>query len=91
MSEKELAELLNIGAKSAQTLVAAGVATVVELKERGAVDAYLAIKREGIPVSLNMLYAMHGAINNVHWNKLDKDERENLIMELDARMEEEGL
>lgn len=91
MAEKELAELLNLGPKSVKMLRAAGITTLAELEDHGAVDAYLAVKREGISVSLNMLYALHGALNNVHWNKLDRNERENLIMELDARMEEEGL
>jgi len=91
MSEKELAELLNLGPKSAKMLVAAGITSVAELEDHGAVDAYLAIKREGIPVSINMLYAIHGALTNVPWNKLDREQREDLIMELDARMEEEGL
>jgi hypothetical protein len=91
MSEKELAELPNLGAKSAKLLVAAGISSVAELREHGAVGAYLAIKREGLPVSLNMLFVIQGALKNELSNKLDRNERENLIMELDSRMEEEGL
>lgn len=91
MAEKQISELLNLGLRSAKMLADAGIKTVAELEEHGAVEAYLAMKREGIPVSLNMLYAIQGALNNVHWNTLDRAERENLIMELDARMEEEGL
>lgn len=91
MSEPELESLLNLGPRSVSMLRSAGITTLVELEELGAVEAYLMLKRENIPVSLNMLYAIHGALNNVHWNQLDRQERANLIMELDDRMEEEGL
>ena len=91
MTEKTIAELINLGPRSAKMLADAGINSVAELEECGAVEAYLAIRREGLPVSLNMLYAVHGALNGVHWNTIDREERESLIMELDARMEEEGL
>lgn len=91
MSEPELETLLNLGPRSISMLRAAGISTLAELEELGAVEAYLTLKREKISVSLNMLYVIHGALNNVHWNQLDREERTNLIMELDDRMEEEGL
>jgi len=91
MTEKTISEMINLGPKSAKMLADAGIKTVAELEEYGAVDAFLAIKREGIPVSLNMLYAIHGALNDIHWNQIDRVERANLIMELDDRMEEEGM
>ncbi len=40
MSEKHLADMLNLGEKSAQMLHAAGIHTVKELADLGAVDAY---------------------------------------------------
>jgi DNA transformation protein len=91
MTEKTISDMLNLGPKSAKMLAEVGIKTVEDLEEYGAVDAYLAIKREGIPVSLNMLYAMYGALTGVQWDKLDRADRENLIMELDDRMEEEGM
>ena len=91
MTEKALAELINLGPRSAKMLMDAGISSFAELEECGAVEAYLAIKREGIPVSLNMLYAIHGALNGVPWNTIDRGEREELIRELDDRMEEDGM
>ncbi len=91
MTEKTISEMHNLGPKSAKMLADAGIKTVAELEDYGAVDAYLAIKREGIPVSLNMLYAIYGALSGVQWNTIDRVERANLIMELDDRMEEEGM
>ena len=85
MPEKDLADLLNLGEKSAQVLREAGIGTVQELNELGAVEAYLRIKRQGVAVSLNMLYAIEGALTNTHWNKLDPATREALLMEVDAK------
>jgi len=44
MSEKHLADMRNLGEKSAQMLHAAGIHTVKELADPGAVDAYSKIK-----------------------------------------------
>lgn len=44
MPEKNLADMLNLGEKSAQMLHDAGIHTVKELAVLGAVDAYLKIK-----------------------------------------------
>ncbi len=66
-------------------LHAAGIDTVEELQELGAVEAYLRIKQQGIAVSLNMLYAIEGALTNTHWNKLERATREALLMAVDAR------
>lgn len=88
MPEKELAELLNLGEKSAQMLHAAGIHDVQQLEDLGAVEAYLKIKRQGIAVSLNMLYAIEGALTNTHWNKLDRATREALLMAVDASDDE---
>jgi DNA transformation protein len=84
MPNKGLADLLNLGEKSAQMLHAAGIHTVEELNDLGAVEAYLRIKQQGIAVSFNMLYAIEGALTNTHWNKLDHATREALILQVDA-------
>ena len=51
MTGKDLADLLNLGEKSAQMLHAAGIHTIGELIDLGAVGAYLKIKQQGIAVS----------------------------------------
>ena len=69
--------MLNLGEKSAQMLLAAGIHSVKELADPG--------EKCGLAVSLNMLYAIEGALTNMHWNKLDRATREALLMEVDAR------
>ena len=84
MAGNELADLLNLGGRSAQMLHDAGIHTVRQLRELGAVEAYLQIRRRGTPVSLNMLYAIEGALTHTHWTRLDRATREALLMAVDV-------
>jgi len=77
---------VNLGEKSVRMLHDAGIHSVEELNDLGAIEAYLRIKQQGIAVSLNMLYAIEGALTNTHWNKLDRVTREALLIEVDARV-----
>jgi hypothetical protein len=72
----DLARLRNLGAVSAGWLVAAGIRTEVELRALGAVAAFrrVAMHRSG-DVSLNLLYALEGALRDVRWDKLPAAER----------------
>ena len=72
----ELARLRNLGAVSAGWLVAAGVRTEAELRTLGAVAAFrrVAMHRSG-DVSLNLLYALEGALRDLRWDRLSATER----------------
>lgn len=69
-----LISLRNIGAKSAQWLQAVGIQTAEDLYEVGVVEAYRRTKAV-FPdkVSLNMLYALQGALLDLPWNELPPD------------------
>ena len=84
MSEQRIRDLLNLGDKSERMLAAAGIETVAQLQKLGAVRAYLQVRDSGQPVSLNLLYALEGALSNTHWNRLPADVREALLMAVDA-------
>ena len=84
-----LAALRNLGHKSADMLSRAGIDTVEELRKLGAVEAYIAVKQTGVPASLNLLYAIEGALTDEHWSRLPDGRRESLIMEVDARLADE--
>ena len=49
--------------RSEQLLAAVGIRSADGLRRRGAVDAYLALRRAGATRSLNMLWAMAGALD----------------------------
>ncbi len=78
-----LISLRNIGPKSAQWLKAVGIQTAEDLSEVGAVEAYHRTK-EAFPdkVSLNMLYALQGALLDLPWNELPPDLEMNLRHEV---------
>jgi hypothetical protein len=56
-------DLRNLGPRSEQLLAAVGIRSADGLRRRGAVEAYLALRRLGATRSLNMLWAMAGALD----------------------------
>lgn len=78
-SESDLLHLKNLGVASVNILRAVGISSVADLREMGAVEAYIRIKRRGINVSKVMLYALEGALIDVHWKDLDPNLKDNLV------------
>jgi len=66
---------------SVNILHAIGINTYNDLKEIGSVEAYRRIKGRGINVSKVMLYALEGALLDLHWNELALDLKEQLVQE----------
>ncbi len=56
-------DLRNLGPRSEQLLALVGIRSADGLRRRGAVAAYLALRRIGATRSLNMLWAMAGALD----------------------------
>ena len=77
----ELLQLKNLGMASVNILHAVGINTFSELRKVGAVEAYRRIKARDINVSKVMLYALQGALLNVHWNDLSPDLKLQLVSE----------
>jgi DNA transformation protein and related proteins len=82
--KSEMAQLLNLGPVSEEWLNAIGVYTQSDLNRLGPVATFLQVKRAGFNPSLNLLYALAGAAAGVRWNKLPKDMKTRLLLELDA-------
>ena len=78
------AKMLNIGPKSAAWLRQVGVRTFDDLKQHGAVGAFLKVKRAGFRPSLNLLYALAGAELGCHWTSLTAEQKNALIVEVNA-------
>lgn len=77
-----LVSLRNIGPKSAQWLKAVGILTAEDLYEVGAAEAYRRTKAaHPDKVSLNMLYALQGALLDLPWNELPPEMKEALLVE----------
>ena len=68
--QDELQHLKNLGKTSAQWLHAVGIHSASDLRRRGAVEAYRAVKARGFRASKVLLYAIEGALLDVHWNDI---------------------
>lgn len=81
LAHSELLELKNLGMASVNILHAIGVNTYEDLAQIGAVEAYRRVKSRGIQVSKVMLYALQGALVDVHWNELPPEVKAKLVEE----------
>ena len=68
-------KLRNIGPKSAAWLRQVGLRTQEDLESVGAVEAFIRVKRAGFRPSLNLLYALEGALLDCHWQQLPEARR----------------
>jgi DNA transformation protein len=74
----DLSRLPNIGPITEQWLNELGIYNKEQLQELGAVEVYRQIRLSGANASLNLLYALHGALNNTPWHLLSAATREQL-------------
>ncbi len=79
-------KIKNIGPKSMAWLRQTGIRTQADLEAVGSLAAYVRIKRAGFKPSLNMLYAMEGAILGCHWQDIPAERRSELIVAADAEV-----
>ncbi|KFN42398.1 TfoX/Sxy family protein [Arenimonas oryziterrae] len=72
-------KLRNIGPKSMAWLRQTGIRTLADLTAAGSLPAFVRIKRAGFKPSLNLLYALEGAILDCHWQEIPEERRTALI------------
>ena len=77
-----LTALPNIGTVLAKKLVQAGITGYGDLADLGSVEAYLKIWDHQSVIGYNMLYALEGAIQGVHWHDLPQEQRQRVKKEL---------
>ncbi|MBM7063144.1 TfoX/Sxy family protein [Pseudomonas sp. UL073] len=80
----ELQSLKNLGKTSAQWLHAVGIHSTTDLRRLGAVDAYRAVQARGFRASKVLLYAIEGALLDVHWNDLPPARKAALNGQIDS-------
>jgi DNA transformation protein len=78
-----MVELPNLGPKSSQMLAAAGIKTLAQLKKAGSVAAYARVKAVWPRASLNLLWALEGALCNQPWQDVARDHRTSLLLALE--------
>ena len=77
-------KLRNIGPKSAAWLRQVGLRTREDLEAAGPVDAFMRVRRAGFKPSLNMLYALEGALQDCHWQEVPEARRAELVEAAEA-------
>lgn len=75
--------LRNVGPASRQMLRAAGIESEEQLRTLGAVQAYVAVKRTCGKASLNLLWALEGALTGKPWRVVAREDRTGLLLQLD--------
>jgi DNA transformation protein and related proteins len=83
-THSELLQLKNLGMASVNILHAVGINTLADLRKIGSVETYLRIKARDINVSKVMLYALEGALLDIHWNDLEPSLKLQLVQEAEA-------
>ena len=86
MKKPGLADLAGLGPKSCAMLAAAGITTVAELEHLGSVRAYARVLASGAGTnaSLNLLWALEGALTGTSWQVVARDHRLSLLLALDT-------
>lgn len=75
-----LRDLKNLGPKSEEMLIGAAMHTRQELQSLGSIEAYVRVEESGAKPSLNLLYALEGAIHERDWQEVSRSERDRLLV-----------
>lgn len=70
--------------KSAQALVASGISSFSEVQRLGSVATYARIKQSDPRVTLNLLWALEGALSGLSWQVVAREHRTSLLLALDT-------
>ncbi|MFN0040165.1 MAG: TfoX/Sxy family protein [Burkholderiales bacterium] len=79
-----LASLPNLGPKSAGYLRSAGIRTHADLERLESIAAYAKVKRVEPKASLNLLWAIEGALTGLHWREVTRKHRTSLLLALET-------
>ena len=77
-------QLRNIGPKSAAWLRQVGLRSEEDLRAAGVVESFMRVRRAGFRPSLNLLYALEGALCGCHWQEVPEARRRQMVAEVEA-------
>lgn len=75
--------LPNLGPRSVAWLAAAGITHLAQLQGLGAVRAFVRARAHNRGLSLNLLWALEGALTGRHWRDVAEADRTSLLMALE--------
>ena len=83
MSAQAIQDLPGLGPKSQAMLAAAGISSVAQLQQLGAVRAYAKVNAKDANASLNLLWALEGALTGLPWQVVAREHRLSLLLALE--------
>jgi len=83
-------KMRNIGPKSAAWLRQVGVRSEADIKRLGALEVFMKVRKAGFRPSLNLLYALEGAVQDCHWTALAAECKSELVLAVNALEEGKG-
>lgn len=75
----------NLGPASWRMLATAGIPNMARLRQLGAVAAWQAVNASGARPSLNLPWAMQGAIDNLPWQQVAREQRLSLLLQVEPK------
>lgn len=75
--------LPNLGPKSMEMLAAAGIRDLPTLRKLGAVAAFVRVRSRHPRASLNLLWALEGALSGLRWQDVASQHRTSLLLALE--------
>jgi DNA transformation protein len=78
-----VASLKGLGPKSSAALRTIGINSIEELRARDPFDVYAELKAKVPGTSLNFLYGLIGAIEDVQWQEIKKTRRTAILLRLE--------
>ncbi|QZA81203.1 TfoX/Sxy family protein [Deefgea piscis] len=76
-------QLKGLGPKSRAMLAKIGIHTAQQLRDANAFEVYAQLRQVVPNVSLNMLYALFGAQEDVSWQSIKKERKTEILLRLD--------
>ncbi len=83
--EPALSELRGLGPASVEMLKSVNIRSTKALRQADLYAVYAKIKAKHPKTSINLLYAMMGAVDDVDWRVIARERRSEVLMQLDDR------
>lgn len=77
--------LPNIGPVSKRMLASAGIKSIETLRRLGSIEAYRRVRAHDPRASLNLLWALEGALTGRPWEDVARNDRLSLLLQLENR------
>lgn len=81
----DLSSLRNLGPKTEVWLNDIGIFTRADIERIGSVNIYRTLKEHGYPASLNLVWAIEGALADLDWRELSEDLKTDLRRQIKGK------